>query len=246
MPPERIRLTVRYDGTDFAGSQVQPSRRTVAGTLKTELESFLKQAVHLEFASRTDRGVHAEGNVCAFNARLPLPVARLPLVLNHRLPQDLRISQAQAVPSDFRPRFDAVSRTYAYRIYRGDAVPMDRWRYTAGFSGSWDTEQVCAGIQLLVGEHDFAAFCRQDAAARATHCNLLEVLAQEAGAEVVWTFTADRFLWHMVCRLAGALMDLAAGRLQLSQLAQALSGRKDFKLKPAPSKGLTLLRVNYS
>src|SRR5512138_2978006 len=110
MPPQRIRMTVRYDGTDFAGSQVQPGRRTVAGTLKTELESYLQQEMHLEFASRTDSGVHAEGNVCAFNAELPLPVARLPLVLNNRLPGDLRVGAAQLVAATFRPRFDATGR----------------------------------------------------------------------------------------------------------------------------------------
>src|SRR5437763_1750435 len=94
-PMQRIRMTVRYDGTDFAGSQIQPGKRTVAGTLKAGLESLLQQEVKLDFASRTDAGVHAEANVCAFDAKLPFAVGKLPLLLGSRLPADLVITVAQ-------------------------------------------------------------------------------------------------------------------------------------------------------
>src|SRR5688500_7666169 len=117
--PQRIRLTVRYDGTDFAGSQAQPGKRTVAGTLKAGLESLLQQPLKLDFASRTDSEVHADGNVCAFNAELPFAVAKLPQLVERYLPADLVVYEATEVDPRFHPRFDAVSRSYAYRIWAG-------------------------------------------------------------------------------------------------------------------------------
>src|SRR5215207_6159099 len=102
---QRIKLLVRYDGTDFAGSQAQPGKRTVAGTLKTGLESLLKQPVKLDFASRTDSGVHADCNVCAFNADLPYEVGKLPQLLLRYLPSDLVVYAANEVAAKWHPRF---------------------------------------------------------------------------------------------------------------------------------------------
>jgi tRNA pseudouridine38-40 synthase len=248
MAHERTALLVRYDGTDFAGSQIQPEGRTVARTLKTGLESILGQDIHLLFAGRTDAGVHADGNVAAFDAQLPFPAEKLADILRSELPYDLEIRKAAVVGSEFHPRFDAVERQYIYRIYRSSDVPVDRRRYVYPLSHAWDTEVFAAAIRRITGRHSFVAFARGEEDADQCYCDLKEVryeVTEEAGREVELIFTADRFLRQMICRLVGALVAIATGNASLEWLDKAMCGEVDFSLKPAPPRGLTLRRVGY-
>jgi tRNA pseudouridine38-40 synthase len=241
----RIRLVVRYDGRDFAGSQLQAGRRTVAGTLKAELENLLGEPVKLDFASRTDSGVHADGNVCALAAAPRFPSEKLPRVLNPRLPWDLEVRSAQDVAADFSPRFDALARTYTYRVFRSRDIPVDRRRYVAPYLGPWDEAKVGSAMRVLVGRHSFAAFSKTNEDPQNCICHVLAAETTERGPEVEWVFTANRFLRHMIVRLAGTLLEIAAGRLKSENLRRALDGQRDFKLRPAPAQGLTLTRIEY-
>lgn len=241
----RIRFTVRYDGTEFSGSQIQPGQRTVEGTLKEGLESLMGQPVKLLFASRTDSGVHADGNVAAFDGEPQFPVDRLPELLNRQLSADLAIRNAAAVSSDFHPRFDAKSRTYVYRFFRGTDVPVDRRRYCAEHAGVWDVVAVDDALAGLCGEHEFDQYAQLDDDATKTACTVYRARQLELGSEVWIELTANRFLRHMMCRLAGALILVADGVITASQLLAALDGPMDFRLRPAPAKGLTLARVDY-
>jgi len=241
----RIRLVVRYDGRDFAGSQLQAGRRTVAGTLKAELENLLGEPVKLDFASRTDSGVHADGNVCALVAAPRFPSEKLPRVLNPRLPWDLEVRSAQDVAENFSPRYDALARSYTYRVYRSRDIPVDRRRYVAAYAGPWDEAKVGSAMQVLLGRHSFAAFSKTNEDPQNCICNVLAADSTESGPEVDWRFTANRFLRHMIVRLAGTLLEIAAGRLKSEDLKRALGGQRDFKLRPAPAQGLTLTRIEY-
>jgi tRNA pseudouridine38-40 synthase len=245
MTLQRIRMTVRYDGTEFAGSQVQPDKRTVAGTLTAGLESLTGAAVKLLLAGRTDAGVHADGNVCAFDCgALPLPVERLPRVINAKLPTDLQVRDAAVAGPGFHPRYSAGQRIYAYRIWRGVDVPVDRMRYVAQHTGSWDSPKVKAALNLLQGCHDFHAFGRgvRPGGGRC-HMNRAELLEQ--GAEAQFMLSADRFLWQMVRRLSASLCAVADGRMSVQQFAAAVAGQSEIKLAAAPACGLTLLEVQY-
>src|SRR5688572_4705796 len=154
--PQRIKLLVRYDGTGFAGSQQQPGKRTVAGTLKAGLESLLQQPLKLDFASRTDSGVHADCNVCAINAELPFAVDKLPQLIERYLPCDLVVYSASEVQKDFHPRFDAVTRSYAYRIWTEPCPPVDRMRYVAVLPQQWALRPLGKALNGLRGVHDFS------------------------------------------------------------------------------------------
>lgn len=244
MKSRRIRLIVRYDGTDFAGSQIQPGERTVAGTLKTELESLLDEEVHLLFAGRTDAGVHADCNVCVFDARPAFPVERLPLLLNPRLPSDLEARAAAVVDPEFHPRYDAIRRTYLYRLYLTRDIPVDRRRCAAPYDGPWEDRLLPAAIDVLVGDHSFATFSR-GVNAEDARCKLESVVTDTAFPAFSLRFTADRFLRHMVRLLVGTLIDVAAGKVRVQQLKQALEGQLDFQLRLAPPNGLTLVNVEY-
>ena len=236
---------VRYDGTDFAGSQVQPDERTVAGTLKESLELFTGQAVHLLMASRTDSGVHADGNVAAFDTQLTFPVEKLPQLLSRSLPTDVSIRDAGWVDQDFHPRFSALSREYVYRIYCSDDVPVDRSRFTAKHVGSWDQPAVEEVLEGLKGEHSFHNFAQGTLDFAECICTIQAASQVVRGQELWIGFTGNRFLRNMVCRLVGAIIMVASGKLGPAEMLAALEGELSFKLKPAPAKGLTLKHIGY-
>jgi tRNA pseudouridine38-40 synthase len=245
MEVQRIRFTVRYDGTEFAGSQLQPGFRTVAGTLKNELENLLGTPVHLLFAGRTDTGVHADGNVCTFDGRLKFPAEKLPVILNPHLPEDIVIREAKSVHAGFHPRFDAISRSYVYRFHRTEDVPVDRRRYCTQYRGDWNGDAVREALGYLAGRHAFYAFSKGCDGQADSICTLEPVRITEWQGEQHWWFEANRFLRHMIVRIVGALFSVAAGNLWPEQIRQALENGEQLKFKPAEAKGLTLASVEY-
>jgi len=242
---QRIRLTVRYDGTDFAGSQLQPGKRTVAGTLKAGLESLLKQPVKLDFASRTDSGVHADCNVCAFNVDLPYAAAKLPQMLSRYLPGDLVVYEASEVDNRWHPRFDAKRRSYFYRCWDGGLPPVDRMRYVAALPQTWKLRPMQTVLRSLQGTHDFTAFSASRFAPEDSRCTFHAASVEVRGSEVIFHFTANRFLRHMVVRLVGALAKVGSGEQTPAAFAAMLSSGERFQFRPAPAQGLTLVDVEY-
>lgn len=251
----RFALVVAYDGTDFEGSQGQtrPGARTVDGTLKAGLESLLGQAPRLLWASRTDSGVHAEGNVCVFDAELPMPLARLADLLNSGLPEDLRIRSARLVVAGFHPRFDAISRTYRYLLC-GEASDITRWRYWWEIDDGLHVKAMAEAAQLFLGRHGFAAFAAGSLDPENSICAMTELELNHGYPhtsdnrdlrDTEMMLTANRFLRHMVCRIVGALVAVGQGRLDQADILAALQQQKRLKFKPAPARGLTLVKVSY-
>jgi tRNA pseudouridine38-40 synthase len=245
MAARRIRLTVRYDGTEFAGSQIQPGVRTVAGTLTSGLETLLGQPVHLLWAGRTDAGVHANGNVASFDAQPVFPTEKLPQMLAKKLPEDLAVITAENVAPEFHPRYDAVQREYSYRVYRQDDVPVDRRRYVWRCAGVWNVVALAQALAGFTGRHAFHNYCVGQLAPEDCICELTGADFREEGLEVVFHFSGNRFLHGMLRRVMAAVLAVAEGKLSAEQVLGALTGPMTFKLKPAPPQGLTLERVTY-
>jgi tRNA pseudouridine38-40 synthase len=241
----RIRMVVRYDGTDFSGSQIQPGKRTVQGTLKAELERISGHEVSLVFASRTDSGVHADGNVCACDLRLSFPPARLAQMLNIRLPRDLRVRESRKAEASFNPRFEATSRAYIYRIHRGADVPVDKLRFVCPHSGEWREAEVASCLEAIRGEHSFNRFAEGSLTSGHSICEVYEAGQRRCDEEIELGFKANRFLRAMVCRLSGALIAVATGRMTATQFRDALDGAETLRFKPAPPRGLVLRQVSY-
>ena len=243
--PRRIALKLRYDGTGFHGSQIQPGQRTVAGTLKNELELLTGAAVALQFAGRTDAGVHANGNVCAFDAELGFPTENLATVLNARLPQDLEVRSAWDCAADFHPRFDARLREYRYRLFLGTDVPVEKRRYYAVWPGKWSARRIASALKALSGEHLFHRYCAGSLAREQSRCRITAELLDGPVGEAELRFRGDRFLHNMICRLVSATLAHSEGRITLTDLRAALKGERRFQLKPAPPQGLVLEDVYY-
>ena len=248
----RLRLDVSYDGADFSGWAVQPGRRTVAGVLIEALERLVGAGapLGLTVAGRTDAGVHATGQVC----HIDLPAgkyAELAESLLRRLaalmPPDARVRAITPLPDPFTPRFSATFRRYEYRVSDTPWGPEPLRRHdTLGWLRPLDEDRLNAGAAGLVGEHDFAAFCK-----RKEHATTIRAITRldwrrEPDGVCVATVQADAFCQAMVRSLVGAMLTVGDGRRPPEWPARLLTLReRSSEVTVAPAHGLTLIAVGY-
>jgi len=242
------RATIEYDGTAFAGSQVQPNARTVQGELEAALNRLMGERIRVRLAGRTDAGVHATGQVAAFCLPRALPwdggLPELRRRLNAVLPPDLAVRALRPASPGFDPRRDALWRVYRYRIRTdGDVRPTERHR-TVEIDGVLDVGAMRAAAERLVGVRDFAALGSD--AHGATVRNLAEVRVIARGSLIEVRVTANAFLRRMVRGIVAVLLEVGRGRLA-PEAVTALLERPDRALdgRAAPARGLTLERVVY-
>lgn len=239
--PVRYAARVEYDGTDFAGFQVQPGRRTVQG----ELESALTRLggggrVRVDGAGRTDAGVHAQGQVIAFTWTGRLRRSELITALLAVLPPDVGIGSLWRVPADFRPRYAAQRREYRYSIWNGPRSPL-RERHALGYRDVLDVEAMDRAAQALVGRHDFSAFGGWD---RQPIRTLQGVRVRRTGSMITIDVIGDAFLRQMVRSIVAALLRVGRGDATAEDLEAALrSPERAFAGAIAPPQGLCLRRV---
>jgi tRNA pseudouridine38-40 synthase len=238
-------MDIGYDGTDFSGWATQPGRRTVQGELESALATVLRTPVRLTVAGRTDTGVHATGQV----AHADVPRGADPDVLRRRLsrllPDDVAVHGIRVAPDGFDARFGALRRHYEYRVAdrATTAAPLLR-RNTLIWPRQLDEVAMGVAARGLVGEHDFAAFCRRREGA--TTVRELQRLDWERGPDgvLVCRVSADAFCHNMVRSLVGALVAVGDGRRHASWPAEVLaSGVRTGDV--APARGLTLVAVDY-
>jgi tRNA pseudouridine38-40 synthase len=241
---------VGYDGTDFRGWAPQPGQRTVAGVLTDTLTVLFGQIDALTVAGRTDAGVHATGQVCHLDVaadRWAALAATLVRRLAGLLPADVRVYGARAVPATFDARFSALWRRYEYRVSDAPygASPL-RHRDTLAWPRPLDVAALSAASERLVGEHDFAAFCRRKENATTVRAITTFAWRRDPDGTVVATVAADAFCRAMVRSLVGALLPVGDGRRPVAWPASLLSRpvRAD-EVVVAPPHGLTLVAVGY-
>ncbi|WFE32183.1 tRNA pseudouridine(38-40) synthase TruA [Micromonospora sp. WMMD975] len=248
----RLRLDVSYDGTDFSGWAPQPTRRTVAGVLMQTLDLVLGTgtATGLTVAGRTDAGVHATGQVCHLD--LPTEVwraheGRLLRRLARLLPTDARVRAMTEMPADFDARFSATFRRYEYRVTDAPwgAEPLRR-RDTLAWPKPLDLAALNEAAAGLVGEHDFAAYCRR----KENATTLREVTRldwrRDPDGILVATVQADAFCQNMVRSLVGAMLVAGDGRRPVHWPAGLLTRReRSSEVTVAPAHGLALVEVGY-
>jgi tRNA pseudouridine38-40 synthase len=237
---------VEYEGTDFAGWAVQPERRTVEGVLSGALSTVLRQPVRLSVAGRTDAGVHASGQVVSFHADTQLRPALICYKTTAVLPKDVALRRCAAVKDEFDARRDARSRTYEYRLVN-DEIRSPLKRRHAGYAPQrLNLDLLQAAARLVEGTHDFRALTPQ----KSYHVRFERVVTSSRWTRnhdlLRYRITADSFLYGMVRTLVGTMLEVAAGKRDLTEFARLLSGGRRSEAGPAvPSKGLTLVGVGY-
>jgi tRNA pseudouridine38-40 synthase len=246
----RIRITLSYDGTDFHGWQVQPGLPTIQGALEAIVSGIEGKPVHVAGSGRTDAGVHALAQVAAFTLENPIPVDNLRKAINRLLPPAARVLTVAEAQPDFHPRYDAIAKTYEYRIHRAEIVPPFDWRYAHHFPYPLDEGAFARMAPLLEGEHDFSAFAASDDSdhlGRSTVRTIFSSQACRAGDRLLYRVRGSGFLKHMVRNIVGALLEAGKGNLGESDVRALLDppNRAPIRFSTAPAKGLFLLGVEY-
>ncbi len=243
----RLRLDLGYDGTQFHGWATQPGLRTVQGELEAAIATVLRlpEPARLTVAGRTDTGVHARGQVAHVDLERG-NAAALERRLRGILPGDISLTAVSVAPAGFDARFSALERRYAYRIVdRAGADPLLRG-HVVTWSKELDVDAMNAAASQLVGEHDFASFCRKRAGAT-TIRTLLELRSARADDGIIeTTVRADAFCHSMVRALMGALVAVGEGRQTPAWVGEVLaSAARDPRVKVMPAQGLVLEEVVY-
>jgi tRNA pseudouridine38-40 synthase len=242
----KAKLTLEYDGTEFAGWQVQPGLRTVQGTLEEALCRLLGEAVSVEGAGRTDAGAHALGQVASLTLTTSIPAERLAPALNRLLPEDVKVLSSVEVPPDFHARFSAKAKVYRYLLRLSDA-PSPLWRHRAWRVGTrLDIGKMEQTLAEFLGTHDFKAFCASGSSVISTMRTIHLAKLIPEGDLLAAEFCGSGFLYHMVRIMVGALVAVGQGAADTPDVAQALSsGRRPLAFTTAPAHGLYLVAVEY-
>jgi tRNA pseudouridine38-40 synthase len=247
--PRRLKLTISYDGTEYHGWQVQPGLATIQGTLEGILAEIEGAPVAVAGSGRTDAGVHALAQVAACNLTNPIPCRNLRKAMNRLLPHDIRILDVEETDPAFHPRFQAVAKTYEYRIWRGEICsPFDR-RYVYHFPYAVNEQAFVDAAAVYAGEHDFSAFAAADEKDELGHSKVRTIFSSSArkkGDLLTYRVRGSGFLKHMVRNLVGGLIEVAKGNLTAGSLAALLEPGVQRKLGVAvPARGLFLVGVEY-
>lgn len=249
-PPvtHRICLTVHYDGGAFHGWQLQPTERSVQGELERVLERLFTRPVRVIGSGRTDRGVHATGQVVAVDAPVRWEPAELMRGLNALLSADVHVTDARLAAPHFHPRYGALSRSYLYRIGGvPEAHSPFHARWCWAIDEALDRDAMAEAATTIAGDHSFRAFAKAGQEHRGDRCIVTNAhWASWDGMGLEFHISANRFLHHMVRYLVGTLVEVGLGRREPGVLGRLIAGDPALRTSPpAPARGLFLRAVHY-
>lgn len=243
----RIALVLEYEGTRYAGFQLQSNVESVQGALEVAIERLTGVRARVHGAGRTDSGVHASGQVVCFGTESGLAIQRFRAGLNHYLADDIAVREAYEVALDFDPRRHAIARTYRYRMLESASRSPLRARFVHHVGRQLDVASMNAALELLQGERDFAPFCGNLPQGGSTVRYMYRTQAwRQDSDEVCLELEANAYLHQQVRRIAGATLDVGLGRKTIDEFAAVA----DAKVHGAaawvlPARGLSLRRVEY-
>jgi tRNA pseudouridine38-40 synthase len=241
------RIVVEYDGTLLRGLQFQPEERTVAGELQRALSVLFAEPVVVGAAGRTDAGVHASGQVVSFTSERVFPIEQLALALNANLPPDITVRDAALAVDGFSARFDALARTYEYRILNRTFPSALARRYAHHVHRHLDLELMRRAANDLIGQHDFVAFCGVLPERGGTTRTVYAVDIARRGDDVIVRITGLGFLHRMVRISVGTLIEIGTGRRAADDIPAIIASRDRRRAGyTAPAAGLTLVGVRYA
>lgn len=243
-----LALLLEYDGSRYRGSQWQATDLTIQGELEKAIHKLTGEKIRIKMASRTDAGVHARGQVVAFETASRLEPGVIVKGLNHYLPVDIAVRAACRAKEGFDPRRQALSRSYSYRILSADAPSPLRRGQSHRVSGVLDTGVMNKACRGLVGEQDLSSFASGMAGEKKNPVRrIYEAAVEREGDVVVFRITAASFLPHQVRNTVGALLRLGLGRMTLDEFKGIIRARKFGLAGPAVAAcGLCLDEVSYA
>lgn len=243
-----MKCTVAYDGSQFFGYQVQPGKRTVQSEIQEALARMHHgQPVKISASGRTDRGVHAYGQVFHFETPLNIPEERWPLALNSLLPNDIYIRDAEEVPEQFHARYDVKKKEYRYRLLTRMEPDLFRRMYTTQVKETLDLDRMNQAAGAIIGTHDFTCFCAANTDVKDKVRTVYQLSVQrEVEDEIVLRIVGSGFLYQMVRIITGTLLDVGTHKIAPERVAEIIAGHdRQAASATAPAQGLTLWKVSY-
>jgi tRNA pseudouridine38-40 synthase len=243
-PTRNLRLLIEYEGTRYAGWQIQKAQRTVMGEILAAIETTLGETPRLFGAGRTDQGVHAEGQVANFLTRSSRPAGAIAEDLNGVLPADINALEARDVPLSFHARHDAAARRYRYQIASRRSAFFKRLIWWV--RSPLDLQAMEDAARVLPGRHDFSSFADRSAEIAEPRVQVFSAGFRRGDFLLSFTIEADHFLPRMVRRLVGVLVQIGLGNLPSEAIGRFLRETVDDPAQwTAPPSGLFLERVVY-
>lgn len=253
----RYRAVVAYDGSGFAGFQVQSKRgvereRTVQGELIKAVNQMGKNpqpSIKVVGASRTDTGVHAFGQVIHFDLPFDIPAEGVRKGLNTILPRDILIKEVLVVPDDFHARFSSHSKRYFYRVSTQDYVDPFKRVYTGHFHWQLDAKRIEDALPDLLGEHDFASFAASgnETATTVRTITRAEVIVKADEQELIFIFEGNAFLYNQIRIMVGVLLEIGTGRRPVHDIVRLIEVKDREQARyTAPAAGLYLDEIAYN
>ncbi|MDD5858983.1 MAG: tRNA pseudouridine(38-40) synthase TruA [Eubacteriales bacterium] len=242
----RIKLTVAYDGTNYNGFQCQTNGVAIQDVLNGAISDLFGTPIRTIGASRTDAGVHAEGNVAVFDVETRIHPSKIAFALNARLPEDIRVVESERVPDDFHPRYQTTYKTYEYHILNR-VHPDPLFRHTEmHVYYPLDAQKMNTAAQYLIGEHDFASFCSSGNSTATTVRTITDASVTRTGDRLVFRIRGNGFLYNMVRIIVGTLLYIGDGRWEPERMRTIIEARDRHEAGPtAIPKGLVLVGIEY-
>ena len=247
-----LKLIVSYDGSEFAGWQVQPGLATVQGTLASAIGRITGEKVLPQGSGRTDAGVHALAQAVTFVTESAVPTANFVKALNDLLPSSIRILEVEEKAADFHARKSASAKTYRYRIFRAAICPPFLARYVWHYPYPLDEPAIMQAAACIEGEHDFTSFAAVDPERGSEDrpvSNVRRIFSSQwerGDDELVYTVRGSGFLHHMVRNLVGTFILVGKGTLQPEDISRIIAARsRSAAGATAPANGLYLVNVEY-
>ncbi len=245
--PTTFKLVIAYDGTNYAGWQLQPNGVSIQELLEKALAKISGEKIRVHGSGRTDAGVHARGQVASFSLTTHHSPLTLKRALNANLPEDVRVLSCSRADTDFHARFSAKAKAYRYQIDCGEVADPFLLRYTLHHPRPLDIVAMKQAAKLLVGKHDFTALSAGSPSRDENPVRTISRLTiAKRGRVMTITVRANGFLYKMVRSIVGALLRVGEGRMTAEQLREILRGKKrTAAIETAPAHGLFLWKVSY-
>ena len=242
-----IKLTIEYDGTDYFGWQIQKRKPTVQGEITKVLERILGEKIKLIGAARTDSGVHALRQVTHFKTRNEkLSTDSLSKALNSLLPADIVIKEVKKVPHSFHARYSAKSKIYRYQILKQLLPSALERRFSWHIPESLHWRKIREASKYFVGKHDFSPFSVTGSSRKNKQCTVRDFKIKKMKNLCVLQIEADYFLYKMVRRIVGALIEVGREKIEPEYIRTLLNGKAStLRARTAPPHGLFLVKVKY-
>ncbi|MCQ2979499.1 MAG: tRNA pseudouridine(38-40) synthase TruA [Clostridia bacterium] len=242
-----IKLTISYDGTNYAGWQVQDNARTIQGELEKVNKKIFGEDVRITASGRTDAGVHANGQVAMMQVKTNINIENLPLIYNTKLPKDIVVLKAEEVPVSFHPIEDVTSKVYEYKILNSDFRNVRLRNYTYFVPRKLNVEAMKEAAKYFVGEHDFVGFAQAGIVATDTVREIFSLDVNKDEEEIITIRVEGKgFLHNMVRIITGTLIYVGQGTIDPKDIPGIIESKDRSKAGfTAPAYGLTMCEVHY-